>query len=123
MERRSSSRFTLHFPLRYSLVESGCVIARGRGRTLDVSSGGVLVQSEGEPIPSGKIELSIAWPVSLDGGTQLQLFVSGNVLRQEGNVVAVTVDRYEFRTRAAEPTLALVGGRSAGRAAQPVPQM
>jgi len=99
MERRSSTRFTLNLPVRYSLVESGCVIARGLGRTLDLGSGGVLIQSEDVPIPSGKVEVSIAWPVPLDGGIQLQLFVTGSVLRQDGNTTAVSLDRYEFRTK------------------------
>ena len=75
------------------------VLARGKARTLDLSSGGILITSDAEPIPPGKIELSIAWPAQLDGGTNLQLHVKGNVLRQDGNTTAVQMDRYEFRTR------------------------
>jgi hypothetical protein len=121
MERRSTPRFALNFPLKYSVVASGRVVARGRGRTLDLSSSGILIESEGEPMASGKIELSIAWPVALDGGTQLQLFVSGSLLRQEGTTSAVSLDRYEFRTRAAEfhNSFAVIGGRTPA----PVPQM
>jgi hypothetical protein len=85
----------------------------------------MLIESETEPITSGKLELSIAWPVALEGGIQLQLFVTGNVLRQDGNVAAVSLDRYEFRTRAAEfhTNFGVIGGRTAGRASRPVLQM
>ena len=46
--------------------------------------------------------MSIDWPVLLDGGVQLQLVVRGVVVRSDGAVIALRIERHEFRTRRAE---------------------
>jgi hypothetical protein len=53
-------------------------------------------------LPIGqKLDLSIDWPVRLDGDVQLQLAASGVVVRSSGAVTALRIQRYELRTRRA----------------------
>jgi ribosomal protein L35AE/L33A len=53
------------------------------------------------PVPQGvKIELSIAWPVRLDGNSMLQLVMRGQIVRTHANDVAVRIGWHQFRTRA-----------------------
>jgi hypothetical protein len=89
----------LALEVRYQLGKSAS-FARGRGRTIDVSSGGVLFRAD-VPIRQGvKIELSIAWPMRLDGSSMLQLVVRGQVVRTNARDVAVRIGWHQFRTRA-----------------------
>jgi hypothetical protein len=46
-----------------------------------------------------EIELSIAWPATLNGVTALNLHVIGQTVRVQGNYTGVVIRRYEFRTR------------------------
>jgi hypothetical protein len=49
-----------------------------------------------------RLHMSIDWPVLLDGGVQLQLVASGVVVRSGGAVIAMRIERHEFKTRRAE---------------------
>jgi len=56
----------------------------GAGRTLDVSSGGVLFDAT-RPLPVGmNVELSISWPALLHNVAPLQLVISGRIIRANG---------------------------------------
>lgn len=68
------------------------------GRTIDLSSGGVLFEGTRQ-LPVGlNVEMSISWPVLLHNVAPLQLVVSGRIVRSEGHRVAVRVAQHEFRT-------------------------
>jgi hypothetical protein len=75
------------------------MVVTGVGRTVNISSGGVLVDTASS-LPRGmEIELSIAWPASLNGVAALKLHVVGQTVRTQGNRTAIVIRRYEFRTR------------------------
>jgi len=96
-ERRSGVRFQAELALEYSLSR-GKFSVEGCGRTVDVSSSGLRFKPD-QPIPgTGIIQLSIAWPASLDGKVPLRLFVVGELMRHDGELRAVRFIRHEFRT-------------------------
>jgi hypothetical protein len=75
----------------------------GVGNTVDISSGGVAFETVAQLLPGTLVEISISWPVLLDDTCLMRLVVLGRVVRTRRQVVACTVDKYEFRTQARVP--------------------
>lgn len=99
-ERRSDRRYDLRLELRWKLIRRRRILEAGQGNTVDFSSGGVLFESD-RAMPVGlNVELSIAWPVLLHNVAQLQLVVSGKVVRSQGRRTAIRMTQHEFRTLA-----------------------
>lgn len=97
-DRRHDRRYELDLPTRWKLIRRRRVVETGVGRTLDMSSGGILIEA-GRPLMAGfNIELSIAWPVLLQGTASLQLVVSGRIVRVDGTRTALRTMQHEFRT-------------------------
>ncbi len=96
-DRRTAVRFPIEQPVRYRALTSATHDA-GTGKTLDMSSNGVLFETEAVFRPGCRLELSVAWPAQL-GKTALKLVLEGRVVRSEPGRTAVVVDRYEFRTQ------------------------
>ena len=69
------------------------------GRALDASSNGILLESEHELRVGDPLELLVDWPAQLDGLVPLQLVTAGCVVRVSGARAAVSIERYEFRTK------------------------
>src|SRR5580658_7870441 len=98
-ERRASHRFAMTLHVRYTVSGSRARMETGSGRTIDLSSSGLSFIAD-KPLQTGqKLHLSIDWPALLDGGVQLQLIMSGVVVRTDGTATAVQIRRHEFRTR------------------------
>ncbi len=103
LERRLSTRFPLDLKFDYTIQDICGPRISGSGRTLDISGSGLSFTAD-RPLQIGQtLEISIQWPVLLDGSVQLQLVVSGAVVRINGDIAAVRFRRREFRTRAAAP--------------------
>jgi hypothetical protein len=101
-ESRTKIRFPLNLELRYSVVDPCGPIESGVGRTIDMSSSGLALTAD-KPLSIGQtLDLSIDWPVQLDGGVQLQLVVFGVVVRTTGAVAGLRIVCHEFRTRRAD---------------------
>ena len=101
LDRRLNRRFPVQQEIRYHLAQSRSVEPMRIGRTLDVSSRGILFTTTG-PLPVGRlVEIAMHWPAPLNGGCPLQLVASGHVLRSDGKIAAMRIQRYEFRTRSA----------------------
>lgn len=99
LERRLTRRFPLRQEIRYQLVQSRCVAPLHVGRTLDVSSRGILFTTT-EHLPVGhSLEIAMHWPAQLNGDCPLQFMASGQVLRSDGTTAVMRIQRYEFRTR------------------------
>jgi hypothetical protein len=96
-ERRSARRYPLGLTVYYTLLFQKSP-ARGFGRTIDVSSKGILFEAENFSLGYGKIELALKWPLLLDGCCNLQLIVRGRIVRLDHRKVAVCSEFYEFRT-------------------------
>ena len=104
-DRRASVRVPLNLELRYSVVGHRRPVETGSGRTIDMSSSGLSFTAD-RPLSIGqKLDLSIDWPVLLDGDVQLQLVVSGVVVRTTKAVTALRIERHDFRTWRAGPRL------------------
>ncbi|HYM05729.1 MAG TPA: PilZ domain-containing protein [Terriglobales bacterium] len=96
-EQRLHSRYPVALELQYKLLDRRRVERLGVGRTVNISSGGVLFEAEG-PLPGGPVELGINWPFLLDGVTKLKLIMSGQIVRTDAKTIAVKVEHHEFRT-------------------------
>jgi len=97
-ERRSDRRYDLALNVRWKLIRRRRVLDSGTGKTIDLSSGGLLLETDRE-LPSGlNIELSISWPVLLHNVAPLQLVVAGRVVRTTGQRIGVRMTQHEFRT-------------------------
>jgi len=114
-ERRRDKRYELEMEMRWKLVRRRKVLYEGGGRTVDLSSGGMLVETD-RPLPVGlNLEMAIAWPMRLQDGAPLQLVVAGKILRSLGRRAAIRMVQHEFRTAAAadEQTAAPASGTRA----------
>ncbi len=97
-DRRVDRRYDIHLDLRWKLIRRRRILETGTGATLDFSSGGILFETE-RALPVGlNVELSIAWPVLLHNTAQLQLVVSGRIVRSHDRRTAITMTQHEFRT-------------------------
>ncbi len=106
-DRRTSGRFPIVRDVRYKIVRSKGTSEAGEGKTVDISSTGVLFTAE-TPLPLGKqLELSISWPAQLRGKCSLKLVARGRIVRCQGTAVAIEIDAHEFRTAGREGTLPL----------------
>jgi PilZ domain len=102
-DRRSARRYYMGLELRWSLLDGNKLLDSGAGRTVEVSSGGVLFKA-GRTLPVGlRVELSIAWPVRLQGTALLQLRMAGRIVRTDGDRVALETTHHEFRTAGPRP--------------------
>lgn len=108
-ERRSRRRYPLQLNLRYKSACSKMAIS-GTGRTLNVSSGGLLIAAQHDLMEGIRLNVTVEWPWLLDQSTPLQLFAESRVVRTSDSHFAVQLVRYQFRTskRHAQPVDPLV---------------
>lgn len=94
IENRKNQRFELRLP--FEVVRSGGRHGVVQGRTLNVSSSGVLFESA-EMIPVGEvIEYFISLPTGHEPVDDVRLRCVGKVLRSHERYAAATMERYEF---------------------------
>ncbi len=98
-ERRASDRFPIERDIRYKVTNRKSEDETGPGRTVNMSSSGVLFATEASHIAGQRVELAISWPARLNNTVALKLVVRGRVVRSEHGIVAVEIQRYEFRTQ------------------------
>jgi len=111
-ERRANERYPIVRDVRYRVISRRGEPDGGAGKTVNVSRRGVLFTSEKPLPPRTRVELSISWPVQLDGKCALKLVARGWIRRCRGNDVAVEIDKYEFRIRGSESLVAEACRRS-----------
>jgi hypothetical protein len=115
--RRSKQRFPIDFPLSYKLMRNGLVTSSGTGMTVDMSSGGIAFTVDEKFKIGAYIELSVSWPVLLNGSCPMKLVVEGRVVRSDGQSTAIRTERHEFRTQrraVAQPQQTLLMMAAAG---------
>lgn len=97
-DRRSDRRYRIRLDMRWKLIRRRKIQDTGSGRTLNLSSGGILFETDRE-LPVGlNVELSILWPVLLRQLAPMQLVVSGRIVRSANQQVALRMTQHEFRT-------------------------
>jgi hypothetical protein len=103
MEQRRTRRFQLELPL--SITRAGAARVTLAGKTMNISSTGVLFTAGAEPDLGGPIEYVIT--LSRDGPQTVNIRCVGKVLRSEriqqstqeerrSFQIAATLERYEF---------------------------
>jgi len=76
---------------------------QANGKTVNMSSSGVLFTTTNILVPGRRVELSISWPEQLDHKCALKLVARGRVVRFESGFAAIEIMQHEFRTRRAAP--------------------
>ena len=98
-ERRRSSRFPIERELRYKTLNQRTEILAGNGKTLNISSSGVLFTSDHELAVGTRLEVSISWPAQLNERCLLNLVARGRITRHLHGQLALQIQQYEFRTQ------------------------
>lgn len=97
-DRRHSDRFPIEREVRYRVLNKRGGDEAGDGKTINISSSGVLFTSEHMLLPGKRLELSISWPAQLNSKCALRLVARGRVTRFEPGRAAIEIQQYEFRT-------------------------
>jgi hypothetical protein len=112
-DRRHSDRFTIEREVRYRVLNKRGGEEAGEGKTVNISSSGVLFTTEQMLLPGRRLEVSISWPAQLNNKCALKLVARGRVIRFEEGRAAIEIQQYEFRTQ----SLPVATGASGPRAA------
>lgn len=102
-DRRAADRFPIEREVRYKILNRKSADEVGIGKTINMSSNGVLFSTDQYLLPGKRLELSISWPAQLDAKVSLKLVARGRVVRSEEKRAAIEIHQYEFRTQAAGP--------------------
>ncbi len=109
-DRRQSDRFPIEREVRYRVLNKRSSEEVGDGKTINISSSGVLFTVEHMLLPGRRMELAISWPAQLNNKTALKLVARGRVVRFEGGRAAIEIQQYEFRTQSSNPPSAATPG-------------
>jgi PilZ domain len=105
-DRRHSDRFPIERDVRYRVLNKRGGDEAGDGKTLNISSSGVLFTTDHMLLPGRRLELSISWPAQLNNKCALKLVARGRVVRFEKGRAAIEIQQYEFRTASASSAAA-----------------
>ncbi len=97
-DRRSAVRFPIEQDVRYKVFNRNSIEV-GTGKTVNMSSNGVLFTTQRALAPGERLEVAVNWPAQLDNKCPLKLVTTGRVVRSEGGRAAIAIERYEFRTQ------------------------
>lgn len=115
VERRASKRFAIEQDAFYRILDHRVVPPeRGSGKTVDISSGGVLFETEQRLRPGKRVEVSVNWPANLEGGCPLKFVAFGRIVRADGRRAAMRMEQHEFRTRRAQESPLVEPAKPAG---------
>lgn len=97
-DQRLHRRYPITLDVEYKLPRKDRVALHGFGKTLNISSGAILLSVD-DTLPIGVvIELAVNWPFLLQGFCPLKLKIRGRIVRSEAKEVAVEIHHHEFRT-------------------------
>ena len=97
-DRRHSDRFPIEREVRYRVLNKRGGEEAGDGRTVNMSSAGILFTTEQMVLPGRRLEVAINWPAQLNNKCALKLVARGRVVRFEDGRAAMEIQQYEFRT-------------------------
>lgn len=100
-------RFPFREDVRYKCLKGHRVYDKGLGKTLLMTSREVRFTTEHALKPGQEVEVTVNWPVLLGKRCLMKLVIRGQVVSSEAESTVVRIRRYEFRTRAAKPMLAV----------------
>jgi hypothetical protein len=100
-ERRSKTRFPIELVARYAVP--GRLEIEATGRTVNISSHGVLMTYTSSVSPGTPISVMMEWPIFLSNACPLALHIRGTVVRSDRGLIAVRFSTHEFRTKPKPP--------------------
>jgi hypothetical protein len=83
----------------YQSLEKPFLSGQGTSETLNISSKGVLFRADEALEPGQLVQISLDWPARLEKQIPLKLVAEGRIVRNVKGVAAMTIEKYEFRTR------------------------
>ena len=79
--QRVNGRYPIALDVQYKLLSGNRAGRVGSGKTLNISSGGVLFETDQQLPASGVVELAIKWPFLLREVCSLKLVMRGRIVR------------------------------------------
>lgn len=98
-DRRGADRFPIEREVRFKILNRKHPDEGGVGKTINMSSNGVLFTTNQYLLPGRRLEVSISWPAQLNSRVNLKLVARGRVVRCEEGKAAIEIHQYEFRTQ------------------------
>lgn len=100
VDHRANGRYPISLEVQYKLLRGDRVVRVGSGKTLNISSSGVLFETDELLPPTGVVELAIQWPFLLRKVCSLKLVMRGRIVRRDypSRATAVRAYSHEFRT-------------------------
>jgi DNA-binding NarL/FixJ family response regulator len=98
-ERRTNARFDCRLAVSYQTLEKPFLSGQGSSETLNISSKGVLFKADKSLEPGQLLQVSVDWPARLENQIPLKLVAEGRIVRNVDGIVAMAIEKYEFRTR------------------------
>jgi hypothetical protein len=99
-DRRICNRLPIEREVRYKVFGAKRTIRHaGSGKTLNMSSSGVLFTTESGLPKGARAEIAVSWPAQLNGAIALKLVAIGVLVRSEERQAAISIESYEFKTR------------------------
>jgi hypothetical protein len=99
-DRRTSNRLPIEREVRYKVLGGRKTVKQtGMGKTVNMSSGGVLFTTETARPEGERVELAVSWPAQLNDTLPLKLVAMGRLVRTDETSAAISIERYEFKTR------------------------
>lgn len=104
-DRRTSDRFPIEREVRYKVLNKKNGEEFGVGKTVNMSSTGVLFTTDQLLLPGRRIEVSVSWPAQLNNRCALRLVARGRVVRFDEGKAAMEIQQYEFKTQSVAPVI------------------
>jgi c-di-GMP-binding flagellar brake protein YcgR len=96
-ERRGTNRFAIEQVVHYQVLSRKGDREDGWGKTVNISSSGVLFTTTHALEPQRQVELDINWPAKFDNRRAMKLVAWGRVVRSGEDYSVIVIDKYEFR--------------------------
>jgi DNA-binding NarL/FixJ family response regulator len=107
--RRTNTRFPCHLAITWRTLEQPLKTGEGTSETLNIGSKGILFTTSEQFQLGQLLQVSLDWPARLANEVPLKLVAEGRVLRNSNGKTAMSIERYEFRTRRVAPAPHVAG--------------
>jgi hypothetical protein len=109
-DRRHADRFPIERDIRYKVLNKRGSEEAGTGKTINISSSGILFTTDQLLLPGRRVEIAVSWPAQLNSKCALKLVARGRVVRFEEGRAAIEIQQHEFRTQSLANGLQASGG-------------
>jgi hypothetical protein len=119
-QNRGAKRYEIALNLRYAVRRQGESAITGSGRSVNMSSSGLLFRADRKLQPWDSIVLALDWPVTAIEDEPLYLIVSGYVVRVKAVSTAMSISRSELvRARDVKKSFELFSNPAARKNSRP----